>query len=56
MAKLLALERKLVESEIPYKLIVEPDFPYCGEAMAIGISPTTKSAVKGVLGSLPLLK
>jgi peptidyl-tRNA hydrolase len=56
VAKLLALERELVEKKIPHKLIVEPDPPYLGEPMAIGISPTTKNNVSGVLGSLPLLK
>jgi hypothetical protein len=54
--KLLALERKLKDSCIPHTLICEPDHPHLGDPMAIGISPTTKNTVSGILKSLSLLK
>lgn len=55
-AKLLALERSLIEANIPHKSIREPDAPYFNELMAIGLFPTYKHLVKKLLGKLPLLR
>jgi hypothetical protein len=51
------LARRLWDSEVPYKLIEEPDAPYNGQAMALGIFPTTdRERVRRVTSSLPLVK
>ncbi len=55
-AKLLAIERNLLENGIVFTAIREPDPPYLGELMAIGIKPTDKSSVYPFLKKLPLLK
>jgi peptidyl-tRNA hydrolase len=55
-AKLLALERKLIEAEIPHKAIREPDDPWNGQLMAIGINPTYRHLVKKFVSNLPLLR
>lgn len=47
---------KLWEAEIAHTIIRELDEPYFGEAMAIGIWPTSdKDKIKKVLSDLPLL-
>ena len=53
-AKLLALERRLTELEIPHRAIREPD--QNNELMAIGIVPAPKASLKHALSNLPLLK
>ena len=51
------LARRLWDSEVPHKLILEPDAPYDGQAMAIGIFPTTdRDRVRRLTSSLPLVK
>jgi hypothetical protein len=55
-AKLLALERRLVEENVPHKGIREPDEPYCNELMAIGVEPTIRKKVKPFLKNLKLLR
>lgn len=45
---------KLAEAEIPHVLIAEPDAPWSGALMAIGLEPTTHN-LRSVLGRLPLL-
>jgi len=42
IAKLLALEKRLVDAGIPHKAIREPDEPYCNDLMSIGIVGKTK--------------
>lgn len=42
---------------IAHRAIREPDPPYCGALMAIGIEPVVdRRVLKKVTGSLPLLK
>lgn len=51
------LERKLIERQIPHRAIREPDSPWNGALMSIGIEPVTdRCALKPVTGSLGLLK
>lgn len=51
------LERKLVRLEIPHQSIREPDAPWNGELMAIGITPVDdRELVKPVTSGLRLLK
>ena len=56
IAKLLALEKRLVDAGIPHKAIREPDEPYCNDLMSIGIVPMERQRVKQYLSSLALLK
>lgn len=46
----------LGENGILHKLIREPDEPYCGQLMAIGIRPMPRSRVRKYLSQLPLVK
>lgn len=55
-AKLLALERKLIDLNIPHAAIREPDEPWNNELMTIGLKPTHKHLVKKVLSNLSLLR
>lgn len=53
---LIEIQRRLWDAEIPCTVIHEPDAPYNGEAMAIGIWPTTnRDQVRRVTSDLPLL-
>lgn len=54
--KLLELEKQLLETRIPHNAVREIDPPYNGQLMAIGICPTIRDKVKGVLSQLPLVK
>lgn len=46
----------LSRAGIAHHLIVEPDPPWCGQAMAIGVVPTAdRDRVRRVLGGLPLV-
>jgi len=54
--KLLALEQRLIEDDIPHKAIRKPDSPYNNEIMSIGIKPTSRIFVKKYTSNLPLLK
>lgn len=52
--KLLKLSEYLTRLEIEHVLIQEPDVPYCGAAMAIGLIPVPAETVKKYLKSLRL--
>ena len=56
IAKLLALEKRLVEVNIPHKAIREPDAPWNNELLSIGIEPMDRRKVRKYLSNLPLLK
>lgn len=50
------LAAKLDRRGIPHKLICEPDAPYLGSAVALGVAPTNdRRAVRRVLGHLKLI-
>lgn len=53
---LLEIESKLLDQGIPHKAIREPDAPWNGQLMAIGISPCDRSVCKYVTSGLPLVK
>lgn len=55
-AELSQLADRLARSSIPHTCIYEPDPPYCGALMAIGLRPDRKEVLKRLLSSLPLLK
>jgi hypothetical protein len=53
---LLAVAARLERRGIPHVLIREPDAPWHGAAMAIGLAPVPdRREVRRVLGGLPLL-
>lgn len=54
---LFEIANRLWDAEIPHKVISEPDAPYDGQAMAIGIWPTyDKERIRKVVSDLPLAK
>jgi hypothetical protein len=55
-AELLVYEQKLIAAGIPHKTIREPDAPYFGAAMTIGIFPRPRAELRPLLSNLPLLK
>ena len=55
--ELLAVERQLRARGIPHRAIREPDPPWNGALMAIGIEPVAdRAAVRPVTGRLPLIR
>jgi hypothetical protein len=51
------LADSLSAAGVDFRLIVEPDWPYCGQAMAIGIVPTKdRDRIRTVTSSLPLTR
>jgi len=53
---LLNIASKLRRKKIPHTLIEEPDFPWNGAAMAIGVYPVSdRTQLKKILSNLPLL-
>lgn len=55
--ELLALAKRLEDAKIAHRLIREPDAPYNGAAMAIGLVPCARTTpVKKILGRYPLVK
>jgi peptidyl-tRNA hydrolase len=50
------LAERLKANSIPHELIFEPDPPYNGQLMALGISPGYKSSFRRYLSNLPLVK
>jgi hypothetical protein len=56
-AQLLAIEQLLRRLKIPHRAIREPDSPWNGALMAIGLAPVRdRDAVRRVTGSLSLLR
>lgn len=55
-AHLLEIEAKLKSLEIPHHAIREPDAPWSGAIMSIGIPPMHWRGAKRALSNLPLLK
>jgi len=54
--ELLSLEKKLIAKNIQHAAIREPNAPWCGQLMAIGIAPCDRSLVKKEVSNFPLLK
>ena len=57
-AALLHIEDRLRFYDIPHRAIREPDAPWCGQLMAIGVVPMARDerSLRRVLQRLPLLK
>jgi peptidyl-tRNA hydrolase len=53
-AKLLALEKRLIETGVPHKAIREPDMD--NELTAIGVEPGPRKHLRKILSNLPLLR
>jgi peptidyl-tRNA hydrolase len=53
---LLSVEDKLLRAGIEISSIREPDEPYCGALMAIGIKPQPREKIRKLLSNLPLYK
>lgn len=53
---LLCLEEQLRASKVLFKAIREPDPPYHGALMAIGIQPQPRAQLRPLLGHLDLIK
>lgn len=54
--ELRALALKLFFSGIPHKMILEPDAPWNGQLMAIGVCPGPRKKLRKFFSNLPLLK
>ena len=56
-ATLRRVAEALGKQSLTYKLVVEEDGPFAGQAMAIGIEPSTdRAAIRKVTSALPLVK
>lgn len=56
-AALLAVEKRLQEALIDgVTSIREPDEPYCGQLMTIGIKPQPRGKIRKLLSNLPLYR
>ena len=55
-AELIRLASLLEREGLPRQLIIEADAPYTGQAMALGIEPGDRRALKKFLSKYPLLR
>ena len=53
---LLLVEQKLSLAGIEFVAIREPDEPYCGQILAIGIKPQPRNKLRKLLANLPLYR
>lgn len=54
-AELLALEAKLIAAGIPFTAIREPDMPWNGQLMAIGLKPCVRTnSLRKLMSGFPL--
>jgi len=53
---LLSVEKKLLEAGIEISAIREPDEPYSGALMTVGIKPQTREKIRKLLSNLPLYR
>lgn len=54
--ELKALGWELFKAGIPHKLIFEPDAPWTGQLMAIGVVPGPRKKLRKYFSNFPLLK
>lgn len=54
--ELLKLEEKLSRAGIAFSAIREPDAPYLGALVAIGIAPVSKNLVRRFVSNLQLIR
>lgn len=55
-AELLAIEKRLTDAGASFVSVREPDSPWNGSLMAIGLAPAPKSVLRPLLSSIPCLK
>lgn len=55
-SELRALSERLEAAGIPHSRINEPDEPYNGQLMALGLPPAYKSTYRRFISNLPLIK
>jgi len=55
-ASLRAVEKKLFEARVEMAAICEPDAPWNGQLMAIGIKPQPREKIRKLLSNLPLYR
>ena len=56
-AGLRVLAQRLWDAGIPHKVITEPDSPYDGQAMAVGVFPTSdRDRIRKLTSNLPLIR
>jgi hypothetical protein len=53
--ELQVLKERLEAASVPHKAIFEPDPPFLGELLAIGITPTSRRLIKPYVRQLKLL-
>lgn len=54
--QLQALKERLTAASVPHRTIFEPDPPFLGEVMAIGITPAARHLIKPYVRRLSLLE
>jgi hypothetical protein len=54
--ELCALERELARAGVAYVFVREPDEPWRGAPMAIGVAPMPRARVRRLLAHLPLVR
>jgi hypothetical protein len=50
------IARMLADSGVPHVVVCEPDEPWCGELMAIGVVPAPRALVRRFVAHLPLVR
>lgn len=55
-SELKAVLARLSKNGIALRAIYEPDPPYSGQLMAIGVRPAIRSSIRQFLSSIPLLR
>lgn len=56
VAELLALAATLAHAAVPHVFVREPDAPWCGAPMAIGLVPMPRARLRRLLAHLPLVR
>ena len=54
--ELAALARALAARDVPHVVVHEPDAPWHGALMAIGVVPTSRARVRSLVAHLPLVR
>ena len=54
--ELCALSRALADAGVPHVFVHEPDEPWRGAPMAIGVVPSSRSTVRRFVAHLPLVR
>lgn len=55
-AELVRLAAALADAAVPHVLVREPDAPWNGAAMALGLAPMARARARRLLAHLPLVR